>query len=90
MKAEIIPYQPDFKTDFVRLNIAWLEEFFEVEPIDKEVLNHCEDSIIQKGGFIFFAKSENSILGTCAFIKIESHVFELTKMAVDKNYRGQG
>lgn len=90
METEIIPYQPDFKTDFVRLNIAWLEEFFEVEPIDKEVLNHCEQSIIQKGGFIFFAKSCDSILGTYAFIKTEPHVFELTKMAVDKNYRGQG
>jgi GNAT superfamily N-acetyltransferase len=82
MEIEIIPYQPDFKTDF--------EEFFEVEPIDKEVLNHCEESIIQKGGFIFFARSGDAILGTYAFIKIESHVFELTKMAVDKNCRGQG
>ncbi len=90
MEIEIIPYQPDFKTDFVRLNVAWLEEFFEVEPIDQEVLNHCEESIIQKGGFIFFAKSGDTILGTYAFIKIESHVFELTKMAVDQNCRGQG
>lgn len=90
METEIIPYLPDFKKDFVRLNVAWLEEFFEVEPIDQEVLNHCEESIIQKGGFIFFAKSGDTILGTYAFIKIESRVFELTKMAVDKNCRGQG
>jgi GNAT superfamily N-acetyltransferase len=90
MKTEIIPYQPDYKNDFVRLNIAWLEEFFEVEPIDEEVLNHCEESILAKGGFIFFAKSGESILGTYAFIKVEPQVFELTKMAVDKSYRGQG
>jgi len=90
MKIEIIPYQADYKKDFVQLNIAWLEEFFEVEPIDKEVLNHCEESILAKGGFIFFTKSGKSVLGTYAFIKVEPQVFELTKMAVDKNYRGQG
>lgn len=90
MKTEIIPYHPAYKNDFVRLNIAWLEEFFEVEPIDKDVLNHCEESILEKGGFIFFAKSGDSILGTYAFIRTEPHVFELTKMAVDKSYRGQG
>ena len=47
--------------------------------------------IIDKGGYIFFAKLEKQIVGTIAFLKTEREdIFELTKMAVKKNYRGLG
>ncbi|WP_378188442.1 GNAT family N-acetyltransferase [Aquimarina sp. W85] len=45
--------------------------------------------IINKGGFIFFAKIDDQIVGTFALIKMCNKVYELGKMAVSPNFRGQ-
>ena len=75
---------------FKALNIAWLEKYFEVEPIDDKVLSDPETYIIKKGGHIFFAESDNKIVGTVALIKIDDATVELSKMAVDDAFQGQG
>lgn len=75
---------------FRDLNLEWIEKYFEVEEYDKKVLESCEENIISKGGFIFFAKSNNNILGTFALIKKSQNCLELNKMAVKKIYRGKG
>ena len=41
------------KEDFVNINVQWLEKLFKVEPRDVEVLEGCEENIINKGGYIF-------------------------------------
>ncbi|MDG3582339.1 GNAT family N-acetyltransferase [Galbibacter pacificus] len=88
MNVEIIPFRQEYAIDFKNLNIEWLERFFVVEPHDHDVLLHCKENIIDKGGAIFFARLNNVIVGCFALMKIESGVFELTKMAVSPNYRG--
>lgn len=91
MKAvEIIPYESYYARDFYNLNVEWLKTFFYVEPFDEDVLSNPEHYILNKGGHIFFAKHDDVILGTVALMPTnDSLVFELTKMAVLPNQRGQ-
>ncbi|MEM5566290.1 GNAT family N-acetyltransferase [Psychroserpens sp. AS72] len=91
MKAfEIIPFENRYAKNFYELNIEWLQTYFYVEPFDEDVLSKPETYIIDKGGHIFFAKSNDLILGTVALMPTKDPlVFELTKMAVLPNQRGQ-
>ncbi|GHF16553.1 hypothetical protein GCM10017044_08570 [Kordiimonas sediminis] len=88
---EFIPYQSAYRSDFARLNIDWLEEFFVVEPIDELVLHNPEDYILNKGGDIFFALKDGQAVGTVAMKATDrTGVFELTKLGVDKSCQGAG
>ncbi len=84
----IEPYQQKWAPDFKRLNTAWLEEFFEVEPVDHQMLSNPEEYYINKGGFIYFALVQDTVVGCYALIKSGKDCFELSKMAVDKAYQG--
>lgn len=90
MSLKIVEYKPEFKPYFEKLNKAWLEEHFVVEPIDKYVLENPEEAILHDGGKIYFAEFNGKIVGTVALKYIRPAVYELTKMAVDKDYRGIG
>lgn len=83
----IIEFEPKYAEPFRQLNIEWLEKYFYVEKIDDEVLSTPEAYIIGRGGFIFFAKYGDEIVGTCALIK-HAEGFELSKMAVTHKYQG--
>ena len=85
---EIIPFESKFAADFKRLNEAWLEQYFVVEPYDSELLSRCEESIIKPGGFIFFVRVEDQIVGTAAFIYKSVGIYELGKMAVEPTFQG--
>ena len=61
---KIIGFEPGLSKDFKDLNIAWLEKYFIVEPVDEKVLNDPQREIIDKGGYIFFATSGNAIACT--------------------------
>lgn len=88
-RVEIIPFEPRYRSDFKRLNVAWLEKFFRVEPIDEEVLSDPEGRILGPGGCILFARVDGEIAGTCALMP-EGSRMELTKMAVDERFQGLG
>ncbi|WP_452232130.1 bifunctional helix-turn-helix transcriptional regulator/GNAT family N-acetyltransferase [Lacinutrix sp. MEBiC02595] len=86
---EIIAFKNKYASDFYTLNMEWLKKYFEVEPYDKKVLSEPENYIINKGGYIFFAKLNDEIVGTVALMPIqEKGTFELTKMAVSPEHRG--
>ena len=90
MSFEIVPYREANAADFYTLNIEWLKTHFYVEPYDEEVLSHPNKYIIEKGGHIFFAILDDIVVGTVALMPIfDEGTFELTKMAVSPNYRGQ-
>ncbi|WP_035899719.1 GNAT family N-acetyltransferase [Leeuwenhoekiella sp. MAR_2009_132] len=82
-------YKPQYATAFEALNLNWLEQFFVVEPHDKEVLSDPSKFIIQTGGDILVAKHEDKVVGVVALMPDENGLFELTKMAVDAQLRGQ-
>lgn len=85
----ILPFDEQYAKIFYDLNIEWLGTFFYVEPHDEEVLSQAKKYIIDTGGYIFFAKLNDSIVGTVALIKMEENVFELGKMAVLPLHRGK-
>jgi len=86
----ICEYNQKLKKHFNTLNREWLEEYFEVEKSDEEVLADPNSKIIKKGGKILFAYIDEHVAGTCALIKHAGDRYELAKMAVSKKYRGQG
>tara|TARA_A100001015_G_C14903177_1_gene677249 strand:- start:39 stop:509 length:471 start_codon:yes stop_codon:yes gene_type:complete len=75
---------------FKSLNLEWLNSYFEVEPIDKVVLNNPKREIVDKGGFIFMIKKNPEIIGTFAFIKKSDKIYEFSKMAIIPEERGKG
>lgn len=86
----IVPYAPQLREHFYRLNAQWLEKYFRIEDVDRAVLGDPERYILQPGGAIFFARLGEDIIGTCALLQESPGVFELTKMGVDETFRGLG
>lgn len=76
-------YDVTHRQAFYDLNVWWLKKYFKVEPIDEKVLSNPEETILAKGGEIFFAVLDGKAVGAIA-MKVEGDgVFELTKLAVD-------
>ncbi len=88
-QVEIVNYKDAYAPYFYALNIEWLKTYFYVEDFDEEVLSKPDQYIINKGGHIFFAKLNDTVVGTVALMPTkEPKVFELTKMAVSPEHRG--
>ncbi len=87
--AVIIDYEDRYQEDFRRLNLEWLERFNLVESHDLEVLNHPRDNVIDRGGFIFLLKDNDTIIGSAGILKVNDEEFELIKMYVSPEYRGK-
>ena len=89
MDVKLVSFDIKYAKDFYELNIEWLQTYFYVEAFDKDVLSNPEKYIIDKGGFIFFALLDNTVVGTVALMPIQSKgTYELTKMAVSPKHRG--
>ena len=87
-KVQIIPYSNDLKEAIKILNYEWLEKYFRVEQSDIQSLSNPKEEIIDKGGFIFYAKLNDEIVGTASLLKKTEDVFELGKMAVSEKAQG--
>jgi DNA-binding MarR family transcriptional regulator/GNAT superfamily N-acetyltransferase len=88
-EVEILDYAPGYKDHFKNLNYDWLKKHFEVEDYDQKVLHNPEEEIIQKGGFVFFARLENEIVGTAALFRVNPMTYEIAKMAVTEKAQGR-
>ena len=90
-RIRIVDYSPRWRDDFSRLNIEWLERWFVVEAIDREVLCDPETHILAAGGRVLFAIDDDECaVGTVALRHEGQGVYELTKMAVEPALRGGG
>ena len=87
---KIVPYDNRYKSDFEKLNRAWIEEYFKMEHEDLLILQDPETHVLQKNGEIFFAVSDQEVIGTAAMISFADGVYELSKMSVKKNFQGKG
>lgn len=87
---KIVPYHPQYRSDFERLNRAWLEKYFIVEQTDETIFRDLETVILEPGGEIFFAMIDGRAVGTCAMIPEGAGVYELGKMGVDPSAQGGG
>lgn len=88
LTVEILNFESRYAKDFARINYEWLEKHFEVEPHDREMLDHPQSYIIDAGGHVFFAKTADQIVGTCALIAEDEDTYELAKMGVTSEFQG--
>ena len=87
---EIIEYKSEYQPSFERLNKAWLETYFTIEPVDRYVLEQPEEAILKPGGVIMLARYGEEIIGTVALKVIAQAEYEMTKMCVDEAFQGLG
>lgn len=89
-KIEIVDFTPDLQHHIQVLNYEWLEKYFRIEEGDRVTLSNPQKYIIDKGGYIFYAKFKNEIIGTASLLKKSETIFELGKMAVNEKFQGLG
>ncbi len=84
-------WQSQYKADFTRLNLAWLERYFngELTDTDQQALFTPEQYYLATGGYIFFARIGAQVVGTLA-LKDAGQQMEVSKMAVDPEFQGRG
>jgi ribosomal protein S18 acetylase RimI-like enzyme len=87
----IIPFNEGRAKDFARLNYSWISEHFTIEEHDREILDHPFEVIVEPGGEVFFAVTDDGqVVGTAAMIRVNDDLFELSKMAVSPEFQGKG
>jgi ribosomal protein S18 acetylase RimI-like enzyme len=86
----ITDYKPEHQPYFERFNRVWIEELFEMEPVDEWVLTNPDKAILEPGGAILMAFYKGTPAGTVGLRKFDDETFEFTKMAVDKTFRRLG
>ncbi|WP_018998138.1 bifunctional helix-turn-helix transcriptional regulator/GNAT family N-acetyltransferase [Hirschia maritima] len=87
--VEILDFSGELAQDFYDITQEWVSDMFKLEKNDIEIIENPQKLIIDRGGIILFAKTPKlGVVGTCALIKIEEGVFELTKMGVRDSARG--
>ena len=83
-------WSDDLAADFHAINAEWIKAMFALEDKDREILESPKKTILDEGGVILFAESaELGVIGTCALMKVDEGVFELTKMGVLERARGR-
>ena len=86
----IVEYSDALAPAFAEITREWVEGFFKIEENDRRIIENPQGMIIDRGGFILFVEAEGlGIVGTCALMKIDEGVFELTKMGVKASARGR-
>ncbi len=86
----IIEFEDKYAEDFLQLNKTWLDKYGLMESHDMEILNDPKGKVIDRGGCIYLAVSEDKIVGSAALIKGSGGEYELAKMAVSQPYQGKG
>jgi len=87
---EIIDFSDELAQPIKTLNYEWLEKYFQVEESDVLSLSDPKKYIIDKGGFIYYAKLNGEIVGTASLLKMNETSYELGKMAVTSKAQGYG
>lgn len=89
-RVEIVDFRPEHADAFRRMNLDWINHYWEAEDADRLYLDHPQEKILHPGGAILMALYDGEAVGTVALIPMESGSYELAKMAVDEHARGKG
>ncbi len=91
-QTSVLSWQPQYKADFYRLNYAWLEKYFngQLNDLDQQALDSPQSYYLARGGYIWFAKFDNTVVGCIALANHKNGCYEVSKMAVDEQYQGDG
>jgi putative acetyltransferase len=87
---DIRVFRPEDAKAFRILNEDWIAKHFGLEEKDRITLGDPEGHILQRGGHIFMASSEDGPVGCCALLLVRPGVYEVAKMTVAEKYRGYG
>jgi putative acetyltransferase len=96
MRKELPPpvtvrsFQQGDEDAFRRLNEAWISKYFRLEEKDRQSLNDPHTYILSPGGQILMALRGRQPVGCCALYARDDGSYELAKMAVAEQQRGQG
>ncbi len=86
---KVVEYRDDLAPLFHDINAEWIETMFEMEDVDRHVLQNPRETIIDGGGDILFVEAEGKgIVGAGALRWSEPGQLELTKMGVKPDLRG--
>ena len=86
--VSIIDFEPQYAQAFHDINLQWIEDLFQPEPIDLEVLRDPQKHILDSGGVILIALLDGKPVGAGALKRSGDHGFELTKMGVLSEAQG--
>ncbi|MCP4625142.1 MAG: GNAT family N-acetyltransferase [bacterium] len=86
----IVEYKSRHAEAFRDLNLFWINEFFEVEEFDRQELLDPQETVIRPGGAIFVAEESGDVVGVLALLFQSPGYYEISKMAVRKDYRNRG
>ncbi|MDH5399470.1 MAG: hypothetical protein OEX02_15075 [Cyclobacteriaceae bacterium] len=59
IEIEIVEFSDERSEQIKTLNYEWLEKYFRIEKGDVISLSNPKEQIIEKGGFIYYAKLNN-------------------------------
>ena len=90
MSVEIATFQLEHARRFAELNREWLERYSLMESAEEEQLADPQKYFLDRGGQIFVALQDGQVVGTCAVIPHGLEEFELAKLTVSSEFRGQG
>jgi len=88
-KFEIHRNDPRALARFAALNAAWIEDMHYLEESDKKMIAHPE-IYTEDGNSVFSLHMGDIVAGACALKQDKQGEWELTKMAVDPKFQGQG
>ena len=87
----ILPFEPRHADAWRDLNTAWISRYFTMEAEDHEALNDPVGKILDKGGHILMAETdEGEIIGCVGLIALADGGLEVAKMTVTEHARGTG
>jgi DNA-binding MarR family transcriptional regulator/GNAT superfamily N-acetyltransferase len=86
----IVDYGPVYQEAFKQLNVEWITAWFKMEEADHKILDHPQEYVLDRGGYILLALDNDKPIGACALVKIGEDAFELSKMAVSPEAKGKG
>lgn len=87
---KIVPYEPKYRDEFVRLNTEWLEKLYYIESFDQYAMDHI-DELIQNGSMAYFAIDDaGRVMATCMTEPIGDDIWEICKLAAVGQYTGTG
>ncbi|HWY37047.1 MAG TPA: GNAT family N-acetyltransferase [Bacteroidia bacterium] len=87
-EVRIVEYLPQHRARFKEINEQWITRLYVMEEEDIKTVEDPESYVLKGGGKIFIALYKGYPVGTCAYLNMGDHVYEMIKMAVDENYRG--
>ena len=88
----IVPYEPRYQPVFRSPNEEWITAHWQMEKSDYKALDHPQEYILDKGGYIFVALDAGEPVGVCALCKLDDpdYDYELAKLAVSPKAQGKG